>query len=868
MSINGASIDFSQAGDEETYQLWLRDPASAVAHLVEIDYHGTSAVYPNWVTYTLKSSDRSDLSFVGYPSRIKSIGSFSRQIGDRFTGIVGASIGEIEFDNMDGSLDLWHNLAVDGQKVRVLHGDPSWPYERFRIVYECISDRFTSSTWDSLKLQLRGIDYKYNLPIQTNLIGTTTANASSNLPIPKAFGQVFNIEPAQIDNVNLVYQWNDGAVTSVTDVRDGGIRFQTPQIAISAVSGNRISTATAHGFYAGTRVRCDIGGALPVSATWQAIAWNGSVFCVVGTGTVSAISSDGIAWTIHTLPLSTAWAGIAWNGAVFCAVGGATISAISTDGITWTQYNIPSTNYWEAIVWNGTVFCAVGNGSISATSPDGVTWTQHSMPVSGDWARIAWNGSIFCAIDYGSAVCATSPDGVTWTQHALPSSNNWYGIAWNGAVFCAVGDGPVAATSPDGVTWTARTTFGSAGWTNIAWNGTLFCAVAYGGTVVGTSPDGITWTQRTLPACPSYAWYGIAWNGTVFCAVAIGITVIFSYDGINWSNLANTLPTPLSTAMDYWVSPDGLTTTAFKLSATRGGAVVTLTNATTGAALIGYHWTADLTTGKLYLDSKTAGKLTMDGVAGSTDASNIVISALSAVNVSPSSQSRFKGKCPKTMGIYVNARRNRLDVADDVVNGIGAWYGYGREGMMLFGRVEGNPSSYDFALIEDDFTFNVLNIEKMIPPEKQHRLSFKKNYTNQSGALFAGVSADNRTLFSNDYSASSPMSSADVGANGGFHALAVIPDVQQTQLALAADAVAEATRLDAMYYGWGAIFAGTVGRIGTLIDIGNVVNVTHPRYGLSGGVSMTCVYANDNPTDDTVDLKFFVALADYAPGQL
>ena len=121
--INGAAINSGIALDEEAYQLWLRNPTSSVCHLVWIDYNGTSAVYPNWVKYTLKLSD---LPYAGHHDRIKNVGSFSQQIGDRFSGVVTASIGEIELDNADGTLDAWHNLSVDGQRVKVLHGDPSW----------------------------------------------------------------------------------------------------------------------------------------------------------------------------------------------------------------------------------------------------------------------------------------------------------------------------------------------------------------------------------------------------------------------------------------------------------------------------------------------------------------------------------------------------------------------------------------------------------------------------------------------------------------------------------------------------------------------------------------------------------------------
>lgn len=868
MSINGNIVNQAQALDEENYQLWLRNPASAVAHLVEIDYNGTSAVYPNWARFTVKSSDSANLSFVGYPDRVKSIGSFSRQIGTRFTGVVAASIGEIEFHNMDGSLDNWHNLSFDGQKVRVFHGDPAWSRERFRLVFEAVAEVASAATWDSMKLRLRGVDYQSNLPLQTNLVGTATINGGSNTVIPRSFGEVFNVEPVVVDAVNQVFQWEDGAVTSVSDVRDGGVRFRTNQIAISAVSGNLMSTATAHGFYAGTRVRCDI-GTLPVVSYFSAAAWNGSVFCIVANSALNicATSSDGFTWTQHAMPSSAlgAWSDIAWNGSVFCAVGsfalnGSTpLCATSPDGVTWEAHTLPAAA--GTITWNGTVFWASGAG----TSPDGVTWT--TIAAYG-CSRVAWNGSVFCGIIYGSNQ-TISFNGVSFAFSSMPVSSTWYYIAWNGSVFCAITTGNnICATSPDGVTWVQHTLPYNDNWGGITWDGSVFCAVIRGSASAATSPDGATWTTITMPSAGGYA--TVISNGSDICAIGFVTTVVSlsTNHGITWSAISSTLPAPLALSTDYWVIPDGLTTTAFKVSATRGGTVVTLTNTTTGGALIGYHWTADLTNGKVYLDSKPAGKITLDSISGSTDAADIVVEALSAQNVDSGSKTKFQALCNQKMGMYVKDRRNRIDVANDIIVGLGAWYGYDRGGMMRFGRVEGSPTSYDFALIEADMTLNSLHIESIIKPEKQHRMQYRRNWTNQTGALFAGVSTDNRALYSQDYSVSAAQTSTDVGANGSFHALAVIPDALPSMMVLSAEALTEAQRLDTMYFGWGAIFACEVGRIGTEIDIGDVVKVTHSRYNLSGGVNMTCVYVEDNPTNDKTTLKFFVKLSAYAPGQL
>ena len=870
--INGYTINGAAAHDEEDYQLWLRDPASPIAHLVEVDYHGDSATYENWNHYTLKSADRADLAFTGYPDRVLSVGNFTRQIGEKFTGYVNASIGSIDFDNSGGLLDSWHRLSIDGQRVRVLHGHPSWARERYRIVYECIAEKFASSTVDTLTLDLRGLEYKANKPIQMNVVSTVDTQTNQNQVIPLAYGDVFNATPVLLDGVNLVYQVNDGAITSMSDARDGGIRFRTEQIAISSVTGSVMSTAAAHGFYADTRVRCDL-GTLPNVTTWTNMAWNGTVYCAVAIGTtIAATSPDGITWTQRVLPVSALWSSIVWNGTVFCIVasGGVTTAATSPDGITWTTRTLPVAANWYAIAWNGAVLCAVAyNSTIAATSPDGITWTQRVLPTTANWRAISWNGTSFCTIALGSAIAATSPDGITWTQQALPVSAGWYSIAWNGTVFCTVAaNSSIAATSPDGITWTQRVLSASAIWREIAWNGVVFCVVSTtSSTTATTSPDGITWTTRTLPAAAD--WYAITWNGEVFCAIAVSSTyATTSPDGITWSSVTNTLPTPLATNTDYWVTSDGLTSTAFKLSATRGGSPVTLTSTTAGAAIIGYHWTADTATGKLYLDSNHTGVLTCDFVAGADDASDIVISILEATNVDSQSRSYFDATADKAIGVYIAERRNRLDVADEAMSGIGSWYGRSREGMLRFGRVEGNPATHDFALIEADMWPDTLHVAQLIPPAKQHRIGYRRNYTNQSGALFTGVSADNQVLFSNDYSITQPILGTDEGANGGFHTLAIVPDFIPSQMALSSDAADEAARLDAMYFGWGAIFACTTGRIGTAIDIGQVVKITHSRYELSGGVNMTCVDITDNPSLDKVELKFFVALANYTPGQL
>lgn len=870
--INAAQVNGFVPADEEAYQLWLRNPSAPVGHIVHLGYHGDSADYPDYVPYTAKLSN---FSLAGYREVVKALPSFTRQISDDLSGEVTASIGELILDNSDGRLDLWHNLALDGQPVRVYHGDPSWSVERFRLLIECLAESVTGADLESLSIRLRGLEHGANLPLQMSLIpASVTATAPSNLPIPQARGNVFNVKPAIIDEANSTRQWNDGAVTAVTDARDDGSRFRTPQIAISAVDAgtNTLSTVAAHGFVKDTRVRCDI-GTFPSSGFWGATAWNGQVFCALAfNAAIAATSPDGINWTQRTLPSASGWRAIAWNGAVFCALAsGGTTAATSPDGITWTARTLPSSGTWLAIAWNGSVFCAIRSSSAAAaTSPDGITWTARTLPSSAAWSSIAWNGSVFCIVaDSTSDKAATSPDGITWSAQTLPSSSSWKSVAWSGQVFCAVASGAtVAATSPDGVAWTARTMSSSQLWLLIAWNGTVFCAVADSSAVAATSPDGITWTDRTLPVNTS--WRGLSWNGTVFCVVGPAANYVsISADGITWSAVTNTLPAPLAINTDYWVISDGLTTTDFQLSATRGGSVIDITGTDTGALLVGFHWTAELSTGKIYLDSKPSGVFTIDGAAGSTDAGTILTDVLDAINVDAQSFDRFTLTCPQQIGHYAAERVNKLDVARDIMAGLGAWYGYNRYTLLQAGRIEGSYSTHDFELVEDQMDDGSFVLERMVPPAKRHRLSYRKNWTNQAGQLVAGVSAEARGLYSTDYSASAPILGDDEGPDGQeFHKLALRPDVIESLMTYGGDAQTEALRRDAMFYGWGAVFSCTVGRVGAEMDPGKVVKVTHSRYGLAAGVRMALVYVEDRPSDRATVLKFFAALSAYTPGQL
>ena len=296
------------------------------------------------------------------------------------------------------------------------------------------------------------------------------------------------------------------------------------------------------------------------AVTWMGIAWSPQlgIFCAVAQNGPSAISSDGINWTVGT---STVYAAInvEWSPdlGVFCMrVYQTTSTATSQDGLTWSlgaaqstafsQYD-PSITAWSSQLG---LFCSVGTTSQggAATSRDGLTWTPGSVAPN-DWGGIAWSPQlgVFCVVSRDSyPTSATSRDGLTWTTStSLPhapggAGTGWNSIAWSPqlGLFCAIYSqspstpgGYMSATSPDGLTWSTTTNLPSQQWSSIAWSPQLglFCAVVNNTSGAGyaysaMSPDGVNWTNFTNLPANNTSMKSIAWSPSlgVFCVLSAG----------------------------------------------------------------------------------------------------------------------------------------------------------------------------------------------------------------------------------------------------------------------------------------------------------------------------------------------------------
>lgn len=120
------------------------------------------------------------------------------------------------------------------------------------------------------------------------------------------------------------------------------------------------------------------------------IVWNGSFFVAQSATDKTVKSTDGLTWTAGTAGFT--FNAIVWNGSVFCAVRNISSSSAytSTDGLTWTTRTLPYTAQWNSIAANphaghivpqGTMVMVSNNYCVQSID-NGNTWASVTGPLS------------------------------------------------------------------------------------------------------------------------------------------------------------------------------------------------------------------------------------------------------------------------------------------------------------------------------------------------------------------------------------------------------------------------------------------------------------------------------------------------------
>jgi len=302
------------------------------------------------------------------------------------------------------------------------------------------------------------------------------------------------------------------------------------------------------------------------------LAYNGRIWVSTGLSqSAFSYSYNGINWvSLNSTLFSNTW-GVAWNGTMWVVGGsGSNTLAYSYDGINWTglgQSVFGSSGLVREPVWNGYMWLACGSdgtNTLIAYSYDGINWSTSgsnaSSIITSSAITARWNGTVWIAGSAASGgTLGYSYNGITWS--AIPSASSIIstyvsGISWNGKMWHATGLGSPYFSYTYDVTgqsgWTTITTTAITNCVNsIRWNGRMFVVTGNGTNNFAYSYNGINW----LPISGSYCSFGTCVESTAFrphsitfprnLTIAVGSgslhTLAYSFDGINFTGLGNTI---------------------------------------------------------------------------------------------------------------------------------------------------------------------------------------------------------------------------------------------------------------------------------------------------------------------------------------
>lgn len=179
-------------------------------------------------------------------------------VGVQFTeqlslaGAASVSVGDIEFDNVNGVRESWHQSDIwSGRGQRMYLGDPRWNRSSYRPVFNGVASGIAPKARGVISLKLRDQMQRLDVPLTERRIGG--ASLAAEVLYPLCFGECHNVTPVY-DPTTDTYYVHDGAVEWIFEIRVNGMP-------VSAIVDNASgSFRLAAGLPPGGVVTCSVQG--------------------------------------------------------------------------------------------------------------------------------------------------------------------------------------------------------------------------------------------------------------------------------------------------------------------------------------------------------------------------------------------------------------------------------------------------------------------------------------------------------------------------------------------------------------------------------------------------------------------------------
>lgn len=275
-------------------------------------------------------------------------------------------------------------------------------------------------------------------------------------------------------------------------------------------------------------------------------------------------------------------------------------------------------------------------------------------------------------------------------------------------------------------------------------------------------------------------------------------------------------------------------------------------------------YTVNLTLGTITLTAALTGFLSADvrgsktgGVYVNTTADiakRLIIerSSITAGDISSADVTALNTDAPGAVGLWINADTSTvLNALDVLMVGAGASYSVDRLGVVRMAMFKAPAGTPVVSIDEDDVLESGVELIRRILPLKSVRVGYARFYSNLDVSSTGLNESDRQRL--RDEVLIVKATNTIVG-----HLRAVDSDVERSNYVSSSSATTEATRRATLWSVLRRIFRVRCFMAAQQVALNDVVLVTCPRYGLSGGVLARVVAMRENITGGSIELEVFV----------
>jgi hypothetical protein len=323
-------------------------------------------------------------------------------------------------------------------------------------------------------------------------------------------------------------------------------------------------------------------------------------------------------------------------------------------------------------------------------------------------------------------------------------------------------------------------------------------------------------------------------------------------------------PKPLCFGQCFNVEPV-LTVAATHEYQVHDGQIEDVTDVRDNGVSVGYA--KDLANGKFTLTAAptNGGRITAD-VKGAKPAGSYKVTcadivehiittrtSLTTSDRDATSFSDMNTTCPQTLGTYIRDFTTVAAVVDELVAAVGGFWCFDRDGKMMLGRFDAPSGVAALELVADDVVLNGIRVARRFIPVQTYKLGYKRNFTPQADGLAGAVSEAARAAYAAEFLTKTATNAGITTA----HLLARNADEAGTVLVDATEAQTECTRRATLWNTLRYVYEVQCFVAPFKVRLGQVIQLTHSRFGFGSGELCTIVGFREMPTRGRIALELF-----------